>query len=192
MIESLSRYYYNRGLEEARARQIGAAAQNLAKAVSYDSGNIHAWNLAGLCYYRLGKYKTAEYCWTQSLQHHHEGNAAANYKQDVSKNLEEARPYFSQLSTLCEEGKYRQAATVLDQEICSRLGPGADLLNYLGVLLVLDKKINAAVKCWRTVLSMDRNNGAAGPYLAAMENRLSYRLLAWKERLWQRISGQKE
>lgn len=191
MIENLSRFYYNQGLRQARERQIGTAVQSLTKSVSYDSGNIQAWNLAGLCYYRLGKYKTAQYCWKQSLQRQVAGNAAAEYLADLSSDLEEAAPYFAMVASLSKNRKYKQAAAVLSKEICSRFDSGTALLNYLGLLLALSGRISGAVKCWTTALSIDRSNAAAAQYLAAMENRLSYRLLKWKEGLWQSKPSQK-
>lgn len=186
MTKNLSRFYYNLALQLAREDQLGPAVQNLAKAVSYDSDNIEVWNLAGLCYYRLGKYKTAEYCWTQSVNHHQEENPAGEYLADLKSNLEETGPYFSQVTSLCLHEKYRQAACILSKEICCRFDLSTGLLNFLGVLHILDGKTNAAVKCWTTVLSLDKSNTGAKLYLEDMENRLSYKLLKWKERLFKR------
>lgn len=186
MIESLSRFYYNQGLQQAREDRIGAAVQNLAKAVSYDSDNIEAWNLAGLCYYRLGKYKTAEYCWTRSVHKRREGNAAGDYLSDLRNTLEETGPYFSQVAALCGHKKYGQAAGILSKEICSRFDLSAGLLNLLGVLRVLDGKTGAAVKCWTTVLSIDKSNAGAALYLSEIKHRLGYKLLKLKERLLER------
>jgi tetratricopeptide (TPR) repeat protein len=186
MIESLSRFYYNQGLHQAREDRIGAAVQNLAKAVSYDSDNIEAWNLAGLCYYRLGKYKTAEYCWTLSVHKRPEGNAAGDYLADLRNTLEETGPYFSQVASLCGYEKYGQAAGILSKEICSRFDLSAGLLNLLGVLRILNGKASAAVKCWTTVLSIDKSNAGAALYLAEVEHRLGYKLLKLKERLFKR------
>lgn len=186
MLENLSRFYYNKGLRLAREDEIGPAVQNLTKAVSYNSDNIEAWNLAGLCYYRLGKYKTAEYCWTQSVNKRREGNAASDYLADLMNTLEETGPYFSQIASLCQQEKYGQAAGILSKKICSRFDLSIGLLNFLGVLQVLDGKINRAVKCWTTVLSLDKSNADARLYLEDMEKRLSYKFLKWKEKLFKR------
>lgn len=186
MFKDLSFFYYNEGLRLAREDHIGPVVKNLAKAVSYNSDNIEAWNLVGLCYYRLGKYKSAEYCWIQSMNKRRERNAAADYLANLTNSLAEADKYFSQVSSFCEQKKYGQAAEVLNKEICSRFGQSAGLLNFLGVLRVLDGKTNAAVKCWRTVLSLDKSNTDAVRYLEDMEKRLSFKLLKWKERLFKR------
>ncbi len=185
MIESLSRFYYNKGLGLAREAHMSGAVQCLAQAVSYDRENTEAWNLAGLCYYRLGQYKTAEYCWTRSVEQRPAANKAAAYLEDLQGKLEEAAPYFSQVASLCEHKKYRQAAGILSKEICSRFDLSAALLNYQGVLHVLDNKTGKAAKCWTTTLSIDKTNAPALRYLEAVENRLSYKLLKWVDKLTQ-------
>jgi len=192
MFENLSLFYYNKGLQQAREEQISTAVKTLAQAVSYDRDNIQAWNLAGLCHYRLGKYKTAEYCWTQSLRQHPEGNTAAGYLADLKNTMEETASYFSQVASLCRQQKYKEAAKILSKNICSRFAPSAELWNYLGVIQLLDGKTIAAVTSWRTVLSIDRSNAAAARYLEAVEHRWSYKVLKWKERLWGFKTGQKE
>lgn len=191
MFEKLSRFYYNKGLQLAREGQISAAVQNLAKAVSYDRNNIQTWNLAGLCHYRLGRYKTAEYCWRRSLEQRREENTAGEYLADLSNALAETAPYFSRVASLCGDKKYKEAAGVLSKEICSRFGLSAALLNYLGVLHALDAQINAAAKCWTTVLALDKSNADAKRYLEAVEKRPLYRLgcklFSWKEKLRESI-----
>jgi len=186
MFENLSRFYYNKGLRLAREDQINPAVKNLVKAISFSSDFIEAWNLAGLCYYRLGKYKTAKYFWTQSVNKRWKENAASEYLKDLRNDLEEAEPYFSQVASLCREEKYGEAAEVLDKEICSKFDLSTGLLNLLGVIQVLDGKIYRAARCWRTVLSLDKSNTDAPRYLEDMEKRLSYKLYKWKERLFKR------
>ena len=187
MFKSLSHFYFNKALQQARDEQISTAVQHLAKAVSYDRQNIEAWNLAGLCYYRLGKYKTAEFCWTRSINERPAENGANAYLADLTGSFEEAAPYFPQVAFLCEHKRYGEAAGIMSKNICSRFDAATALLNYLGVLYVLDGKISRAVKCWRSVLAMDRTNTTALRYLEGIENRPSYRLHQWKERLWQRL-----
>ena len=186
MFKNLARFYYNKGLRLAREDQIKPAVNNLIKAISYSSDFIEAWNLAGLCYYRLGNYETAKYCWVQSVNKPWKENGASQYLADLRNDLEEADPYFSQVASLCRQEKYGEAAEVLDKEICSKFDLSTALLNLLGVLQVLDGKTYRAVKSWRTVLSFDKSNTDAPRYLADMEKSLSYKLFKWKERLFKR------
>ncbi len=186
MLKNLSDFYYNKGLQLAKDKSLGSAVQNLGKAVSYNGGNIEAWNLVGLCYYRLGMYKKAEYCWMFSVNKGSEGNRASDYLIDLRNCLEETAPYFSQVDTLWRQKKYQQAARVLSEEICSRFDASAGLLNLLGILLLLDGRVTGAVDCWTKVLSLDRSNIDAARYLKEVESGLRYRLLAWKEGLFRR------
>ena len=60
MTDSLALRYYNNGLQDAMDKNIKSAVENLSKAVTYDNNSIAAWNLLGLCFYRLGRFKMAE------------------------------------------------------------------------------------------------------------------------------------
>lgn len=189
MFENLSRYYYNQGLQEARQRQIGMAVRSLASAVSFDSKNAQAWNLAGLCHYRLGSFKTARWCWQKSMEIQPAANGAAAYLDDLEQNLQAAAPAFNKVASLATQKKYRQAARILREEICSRFGSAAALYNYLGVLEVLGGKPGEAARCWESVLKIDSGNAAAERYLAALGTRLSYRWQQLKERIFQRLKA---
>lgn len=68
MIDQLSRLYYNKGLELLHTNKINDALIVLKKSISLVDTNISAWNLLGLCYYRLCRFKMAEYCWKESLK----------------------------------------------------------------------------------------------------------------------------
>ncbi len=186
MFENLSHFYYNRGLELARQDKITAALRNLVKAVSYHSENISAWNLAGLCFYRLGSYKTAEYCWSQSVSRSPQENAAVCYLADLGLTLAETAPYFSQITSLCTQGKYGDAARLLKREIYGRFDLSAGLLNYLGILHILDGRTGAAAECWQAALSIDNSGTATSLYLADIKKRPGYRLAALLNRLLKR------
>ncbi|MBS4021326.1 MAG: tetratricopeptide repeat protein [Dethiobacter sp.] len=186
MFENLSRFYYNSGLQLARKDQISEAVEHLLKALSYDSNNIEAWNLAGLCYYRLGKYKTAECCWSRSVDKSPAESNAVGYLTDLRQTLQDTDKHFTWAASLCRQGKYGQAAGVLNEEVCSRFDLSAALLNYLGVLRLLEGKTGAAVRCWANVLTIDKSNASARLYLKSMESRLDYKLLSLKEKLFKR------
>lgn len=187
MFENLSRYYYNKGLQEARQRQISLAVRSLAGAVSFDSKNWQAWNLAGLCHYRLGSYKTARWCWQKSMEMQPAANGAAAYLNILEQNLQATESFFKQVAALAAQKKYREAARVLREEICSRFGAAAALYNYLGLLEVLGGKPGAAARCWENVLKVDSGNAAAERYLVALQRSFSYRWQQFKERIFQRL-----
>ena len=68
MTTELSAYYYNLGLSHALERRISDAVTPLKKSVCYQPTNRSAWNLLGLCYYKIGRFTMARYCWTQCLK----------------------------------------------------------------------------------------------------------------------------
>jgi tetratricopeptide (TPR) repeat protein len=186
MIKNLSAAYFNTALQLARDNQPGRAVTTLLKAVNYDSENTEAWNLTGLCHYRLGNYKSARYCWQQSLQHAPAENPAAFYLNDLNGALSETAPWFEEVTSLCRQKKYGPAATIFRTKICSRFPPSVHLLNYLGVLKMLEGKTKEAGKCWSDALSLDKENADAVRYLNELENRLSYRLSRLTEKIFRR------
>lgn len=187
MFENLSRYYYNKGLKEARERQISLAVRSLASAVSFDSKNCQAWNLAGLCHYRLGSYKTARWCWQKSMELQPAANGAAAYLDVLEQNLQLAETSLNKVASLAAQKKYREAARILQEEICSRFDFAAALYNYLGVLQVLGGKPGEAAQCWESVLKIDSGNAAAERYLAALERSFGYRWKQFKKWIFQRL-----
>lgn len=189
MIEQLSREYYNRGLELARAACLKEAVASLMKAISYDKDNIAAWNLAGLCYYRMGKYKTAGYCWTHSVNCNREGNKAIAYLAALNSVLEETGFFFGRLSKLCAEREYGHAAEVLSKAIMPRFDSAEDLLTMLGVLRLLEGKPGRAVECWEKALTVNKRSPAALRYLDAVRHKPAYRFWWIKERLFKFTKG---
>jgi len=189
MTEQLSQVYYNRGLELARTACLKEAAASLMKAISYDTDNISAWNLAGLCYYRMGKYKTAGYCWAHSANRCREANKAATYLADLKMALKETGPSFNRLSKLCADKKYRHAAKVLSKEIIPRFDSSEDLLTMLGVLRLLEGKPGLAVECWEKALTVNKESPAALRYLDEIKHRTGYRFGRIKDRLFSFTKG---
>lgn len=171
MFEQLSRMYYNRGLELARAARLKEAVLSLIMAISYDRSNNYAWNLAGLCYYRMGKYTTAGYCWTTSINYGQEANKAADYLADLKTTLKETEPSFTQLNKLCAGKKYRHAAEVLSKEIIPRFDRSDHLLTLLGILRVLEGKPGLAVECWEEALTVNKMSPDALRYLLAVKHK---------------------
>ncbi len=183
MTDQLSRIYYNKGLELSREACLHEAAASLIKAVSYDPNHIAAWNLTGLCYYRMGKFKTAGYCWAHSVNCTRENNKALGYLADLKLALQKTGPAFDRLYKLCAEKKYGQATAVLKKDIMPCFDAAEDLLTMLGILQLLEGKPGPAVECWEKALVINRNSPAAWRYLAAVKQKPGYRYLWIKSRL---------
>ncbi len=189
MTEQLFQGYYNRGLELARAACLKEAVSSLMKAISYDQDNIAAWNLAGLCYYRMGKYKTAGYCWAHSVNRNREGNKAAAYLAELNQALKETSFSFNRLYKLCAEKNYRHAAAVLSKEIMPHFDSSEDLLTMLGVLKLLEGKPGMAVECWEKALAVNKRSAVALRYLDAVKQQPDYRFGWIKKRVFKFTQG---
>ncbi len=186
MNDRMAVYYYKKGLELARDNFIGDAVEDLKKAVSLNDKNTVAWNLLGLCCYRLGRYKTAEYCWQESL-------LIAPAQKDVKEYLADLRmvtakffPVINTVQELAARGLYKKATRLFEQEIIRVFDPAAEVLSYGGVLRCLAGSNRRAVKLWKQALELNRSDTRAVGYIMDRLEQpgffagLYYRLL----RLW--------
>ncbi len=189
MTDKLSQIYYNRGLQLSRAAFLHEAAASLIRAISYDPNNISAWNLDGLCYYRMGKFKTAGYCWAHSVNRSREGNRALAYLVDLKMALQETGPAFNRLNKLCADKKYGHAAAVLKKEIIPFFDAAEDLLTMLGILKLLEGKPGPAVECFKKAVAVNKRSPAAWRYLAVAKQKPGYRFFRIKARLINFIKG---
>ncbi|HBG16883.1 MAG TPA: hypothetical protein DDW93_08905 [Firmicutes bacterium] len=187
MLKNLAQFYFNKSLELANKGELSSALDYISRAVRYDSNNIKAWNLAGLCFYRLGKYKMAEYCWTQSLRNSGDHNSAAVYLEDLKNSLEATSQHFSEVAVFCQKGKYKKAAEIVDKEICPRFDCSAELLNLLGVLQMLEGKTSQAVTSWEMALTVDKSNRKAQRYLKDVRGLFSYKLSKFWNKLRNKV-----
>ncbi|MBK9730234.1 MAG: tetratricopeptide repeat protein [Chitinophagaceae bacterium] len=74
----LAESYYQRGMEEARNKNLSNCISYLDKAVLYDPKNADAWyNLGGACF-TLGQFGKAKECWQKTLQINPNHQDAAN------------------------------------------------------------------------------------------------------------------
>jgi tetratricopeptide (TPR) repeat protein len=166
MMDSLAKFYFNEGLEKAHNNNIVCAVENLSKALIYDKSNIETWNLLGLCYYRMSRFKMAQYCWEQSLSKcENSNNPAILYNEKLSKLLDEVIPIFSKVQSLCSNKKYSKAMIIFEKDILPRLRDCAEMYNYLGVLQQLVGKKQRAIKQWENALRLDSSNEKAKQYI---------------------------
>ncbi len=210
MTDNLSYYYYNIGLKNARIKDITHAIDALSISVALKEDNIPAWNLLGLCYYRLGKLPTAEYCWMTSLYISNGINAndtanansvnnannansadiannadndssampnniASDYLRCVREDIKFIEDRITGVKTLIAEKKYKKALRVMEKEFSRNLRQKNDkftlnnfndfkidknvmLLNYIGLLYMLNKKRRKALRAWEKAISLDTSN----------------------------------
>jgi tetratricopeptide (TPR) repeat protein len=74
---------YNRGLEQAKQRDLSGAMRTLKQALKYNKKQIQARNLLGLVYYEMGELGWAQYHWNISTQYQPEDNPAERYLKEI-------------------------------------------------------------------------------------------------------------
>jgi len=166
-MEKLANSYYNRGLAWAQQNHISEATAELKKAVSLYPKHTTAWNLLGLCYYRLGLFKSAEYCWRESLQQAADmPNEAKRYLEDLNTTLNHIRPVLKNIHDLIDQKHYRQAGRRWEEEIINTLDPSVSLYNYGGILYYLGGNRPKALYLWQNALIMDLSNQQTTKYIS--------------------------
>ena len=166
MFDRLSHYYFNKGLENAKAGMISAAVENLRKSLSYNISNTEAWKLIGLCFYRLGSLSTAEYCWTSCLRYGEADASVEEYIKNTRAVAVKVKPYMEELFQLSSKKKYKKASSVFRKNIIPVLNSQADVFNYLGILYMLSGRKRKALKEWKKALLIDCSGVSAVRYLA--------------------------
>ena len=166
MLDRLSRYYFNKGLENAKAGMISTAVENLGKSLNYDRSNPETWKLIGLCFYRLGRLTAAEYCWTKCLHYGKTDPSAEEYIEDIRLIAVTLKPHIIALFQLSSQKKYKKASIVFRKNIIPVLNSHVDAYNYLGILYMLSGRKRKAFKEWKKALQIDHSGIKAVRYLA--------------------------
>jgi len=92
-IKRLSAQFYNKGLEQAKNRELSNAIESLNTAIGLDKTNIDARNLLGLIYYEIGEIGMALTHWVISSNLKKEDNLAINYMDKIQKNTMQLEAY---------------------------------------------------------------------------------------------------
>ncbi len=85
-IFSLSNIYYNKGLEQAKVRDLSGAIRSLCQSLEFNKCNINARNLLGLIYFEEGEVVSALSEWVISKHFQAENNDADSYINEVQAN----------------------------------------------------------------------------------------------------------
>lgn len=184
MLEDLARHFYLQGLWLAGEDRLTPAVPSLERAAALGGDDSKAWNVLGLCYYRLGQFGGARGAWERSLHYGGGDNRAGLYLEylDSQECLRICRNYEQGLG-LARQRDYREAARLLGSREMQGYVP---TLNLLGLCLYASGKEGGAWQAWRQALALDRDNpdtlrylqGAGpGPGLAQRVSRYLKRIL---------------
>jgi len=164
MIDRLSSFYYNNGLSYACSHNVTLAVEWLKKSVCYNRRNTTAWNLLGLCFFRLGNFGMAEYCWIESVKNG-DPVEAPRYLDNIKGVGSTGYSALKKALALSSTGRCKKALKILDEEVPDGLKKSAALLNYTGILKYVAGRKKEAVSIWQEAAAMDVSNPQSNLYL---------------------------
>jgi|BioPla2DNA2_1021312.scaffolds.fasta_scaffold60473_2 tetratricopeptide (TPR) repeat protein len=168
MTDKISMLYYNMGLEFLREDKVQDALSVLKKAVSLKDTSVEAWNLLGLCYYKLLKFEMARYCWNESLKVDSCDNKANEYIELFQPFYEKVKKDISEIDSLVLQKRYKEADNKFQNSVLKqKFSDCAEVANYEGILKKLSGGRDLAIALWKSVLkSEDKSSVYAVRYLA--------------------------
>lgn len=172
-----SNYYYNKGLEQAKVRDLSGAADALRRSLKYYKMNIPARNLLGLVYFEMGETVDALGEWVISKSLKPEENPAEGYLSSVQSNgnkldsLNQTIKKYNQALLYCKQGS-KDLAVIQLKKVLSlnpRLVKGHQLL---ALLYMEEGKYDLAKKSLRNAGRIDANNTTTLRYLREVNRQL--------------------
>lgn len=157
--------YWQEGLRCAHSKKITLAVAALEKAVMLQEDKWEAYNLLGLCCYRLGTFDRCREVWERSLTLSPQDNPAAYYLEELNSPAQAYRMQrFNEALALAQRGRYRQAEKRLrEKDVCCF--SFVTFTNLLGLCLYGRHKKKLALWTWLQALTLDRENPWTLKYL---------------------------
>lgn len=169
LIDKMSFEAYNRGLVFAKENDISNAIVELKKAIKYNSTNITALNLLGLCYDKIGMVADASKYWIRSCIVL-EDNVAQDYLKVVEDNAA-TRERLNESIKMYNQGLIYFKQDNLDISII-QLKNAVDknenlvpALNLLALVYIRQGERDKAINLLKRVLKIDVRNDKALRYL---------------------------
>ncbi len=162
--------FYNRGLQQARDRDLTHAAESLKRSLQFNKRHTDARNLLGLVYFEIGETADALVQWVISLNLKPRGNDADRYLDELQQKGGLMEAYsdcitqFNQALALAKEGNYNVAIPHLVRATEANRGHlRAQILS--GLLYMATEDWNKAYRCLQAALRIDRYNPDATRYM---------------------------
>lgn len=168
-----SAFYYNRGYEAAKIRNLTLATKYLNKALVLNKYHIEARNLLGLVYFEVGKIGAALKEWIISQSLKKEDNMASNYikriqeKEKILSNYKEAVTLYNKaLGYLRQKNmdmaiiRLKKAVSIHPQLVEAKV--------LLGLSYMNEKQFHKANELIKKVLLIDRGHERALLYFKEM------------------------
>ncbi|MBO4766616.1 MAG: tetratricopeptide repeat protein [Lachnospiraceae bacterium] len=166
-------YFYNRGLECARNRDLSGAAEMLQRALKVNKKNVDARNLLGLVYYETGDTVAAIQEWIISKSMLEDGNPAVRYLEVLHANPAKLdnlnlaiRKYNGAVDAVSHDG---HDLALLQLKKAVSLNPHfIRAWQMLAVIYMRSGRMDKARECLRKTLAIDVANTTSLGYLRAI------------------------
>ena len=198
-VDSLSKSFYNQGLEKASIRDLSGAIACLKQSLIYDKRNIQARNLLGLVYFETGEVVSALSEWVISKNLQPARNLATEYinKLQANKNrlnvINETIRKYNHALLLCREGHEDMAAIKLRKILAQnpKLIKGYHLL---ALIQMKNHEWNKARKTLRKAARIDKTNTTTLRFLREVDEQtgVTTRLEKSKKGLFHSGGSQKQ
>ncbi len=160
---------YNKGLEQAKCRDLSGAVETLKKSLLFDKNNVNARNVLGLVYYEMGQMADALVQWIVSQNIRSDKNLAVEYLRIYGENIRSSEKMEDSVSLYNEALEYVKQKN--DDLAIIRLKKALDIngkfieaLNLLSLCYLMRGRNNDALDIVNKVLRMDVNNPIALGY----------------------------
>ncbi|MCL2852600.1 MAG: hypothetical protein FWE20_06160 [Defluviitaleaceae bacterium] len=160
---------YNKGLAQAKLRDMSGAMALLNKSIEFNKNNIMARNLLGLVYFEVGYIGDALRHWVISSSQIRENNDAAGYIDRLQKNSRQLEQLSDAVKMYNNALDYlRQKAddmAIIQLRKALEINPVfIDALNLLSFCYLIQKDKVSAAALVEKVLALDINNAVALRY----------------------------
>ncbi len=170
MTRRYSCFFYNRGLERAKNRDLSGAAEMLQRALKVSKKNVDARNLLGLVYYEMGDPVAAIQEWIISRSFLEENNPATRYLEILHSNPAKLdnlnlaiRKYNGAVDAIRNDG---DDLALMQLKKAVSLNPKfVRAWQMLALLYMKYSRMDKAKECLRRSLSIDSANTVSTTYL---------------------------
>ncbi len=166
--------YYNRGLEQARQRDLSGAVRQLKRSLMFNKYQTDARNLLGLIYFEIGEVGSALSQWVISVNLQQQDNLAEEYLQRLYaahsylEMTDQAGKKFNQ-SLVYAQNDNQDLAILLLMRLVSDLPRYVKAQQLLALLYMEHEDYTKAGRCLYQALKVDKHNPRTLRYMAIVK-----------------------
>lgn len=174
-----SNYFYNKGLEKAKVRDLSGAVVSLHQSLKFNKNNIKARNLLGLVYFEMGEVASALSEWVISKNFKPKKNMAVEYIEKVESNrkdldvFNQAIQKYNQALEYCKQTDGVDMAVIQLKRAIAQNPKFLRAHQLLALCYIETKKPDLAKRELEKCRAIDVNNTTTLRYLSEVERMLN-------------------